>query len=609
MLNYKNHLDGLRGLAVLAVFFFHLGYLQGGFIGVDVFFTLSGYLITGKIYQIKNKRDFFTFIIKRFKRLCPSIFVVSSSSVLLGYLLFPIESQNLLNSFVSIFFNYYNFFLFFNSLDYFNNLETLNFLTHFWTLSVEIQFYLITLLLFTLFKNKTLYFFLIISFVVSLFLSFDLSVIKSFYYSTPIRYYEFLIGSFCYLTINKKFLEIDKHISVISLLLLGACTFIFSNNLIFPYLYALVPCLATFFLIRSKNKNLNEILSISYLRFIGKLSYSIYLVHYPVIIFLSYHFRNHFIIFFVSTFLTGILSYALYAFVEKKTRHASINSFFYKYTSPLLLLIPIILITSLESGYFKLKNNELINQLNNEKELRSKFNYAEKNKISESKYSNNSKKDKTILIVGDSHADNIMMIFDKYSYNYQGIKVIKIQIDTICTNPHHKQRILGYLIYGKDHKGTCKKQIENLKKQIKINDVQLFILSNNWKQDNINYFPKYLSNYFSDKNILIVNQIVRFDNFYKNTFLSNKEEINSDLFESIDQVSLKISKKIKIYANSKNIKIFDPNKYLCNFKKFSCSVFSKDLNKFIFLDGGGHLSYEGIKLIEENFFKTINIMN
>ena len=256
-----------------------------------------------------------------------------------------------------------------------------------------------------------------------------------------------------------------------------------------------------------------------------------------------------------------------------------------------------------------MKNNELINQLNNEKELRSKFNYAEKNKISESKYSNNSKKDKTILIVGDSHADNIMMIFDKYSYDYQGIKVIKTQIDTICVNPNHKQRILGYLIYGTSHKGTCKKQIENLKNQIKNNNVQLFILSNNWNLDNINYFLNYLDNYFSGKNVLIINQIIRFKKFHKNIFLSDKDRINFDLFSSIDKESLLINKKIKKYADSKNLNILNPNQYLCDFSKFNCLIFDKNLNKFIFLDGGGHLSYEGTNLIEEKIKKFLTITN
>ena len=286
--SYRLDLDGLRAVAVILVFFFHLDLINSGFIGVDIFFTLSGYLITLKIQKIKNKKDFLTFLLKRFKRLCPSIFVVSTISMLLAFLILPKQTVFWIQSFISIFFNYYNFFLFFNSLDYFNDLSNFNFLIHFWTLSVEIQFYIFTGVLF-IFLNKFYYhkkiYFLLIVFFLSLFLSYDLSEIRSFYYFTPVRYFEFLIGSIAALTIckdyklNKK-LELSKIYSISSLFLIFFSFMFLNNNSKYPFLFALFPCLSAFLLIKSgsdvkffNRSIIHKLLSYPFLTKIGKISY------------------------------------------------------------------------------------------------------------------------------------------------------------------------------------------------------------------------------------------------------------------------------------------------------------------------------------------------
>jgi peptidoglycan/LPS O-acetylase OafA/YrhL len=623
--SYRLDLDGLRAVAVILVFFFHLDLINSGFIGVDIFFTLSGYLITLKIQKIKNKKDFLTFLLKRFKRLCPSIFVVSTISMLLAFLILPKQTVFWIQSFISIFFNYYNFFLFFNSLDYFNDLSNFNFLIHFWTLSVEIQFYIFTGVLF-IFLNKFYYhkkiYFLLIVFFLSLFLSYDLSEIRSFYYFTPVRYFEFLIGSFAALTIckdyklNKK-LELSKIYSISSLFLIFFSFMFLNNNSKYPFVFALFPCLSVFLLIKSgsdvkffNRSAIHKFLSYSFLTKIGKISYSIYLVHFPIIFFLKLYIDNKIILIFASLISTFIASILLYNFIEYKFRYKKLNSVFYKFFIPFIFIGSLILIINFDFKYFHANGKNLSKQLEIERLSVSSFEYKEANLIAEKVASTINVRHKqldTILIIGDSHADNILKMFSDLSYNFKGYKVIKTKLNTSCMNINHSQKIIGYLLYGPNHEGTCKTQIKNLNFLINQNNVKFYILSNQFDLRTFSYFQDYINKYFIGKKIIIVPQVVKFNNFDKNILFSNKIDLNKNINKDISKDSLNIMQKMIILAQNNNFEYFNINKALCIYKNF-CEIYDTNNNMFIFTDGSGHLSLFGIRKIKFYFFEYLNTL-
>lgn len=158
MVNYRKEIDGLRGLSIIFVVLFHANFFgfEGGYIGVDIFFTISGYLITSLILQnIKNNsfnlKDFY---LSRTRRILPAyIFILTIFFFISLYLYNTNEIKNYANISISSIFFYSNILFSSNLIDYFF-FKTINPLLHTWSLSVEGQYYLLFPFMFILFKKK-----------------------------------------------------------------------------------------------------------------------------------------------------------------------------------------------------------------------------------------------------------------------------------------------------------------------------------------------------------------------------------------------------------------------------------------------------------------------
>ena len=156
-INYKPEIDSLRAIAVFLVILFHfeLFMVTGGFIGVDVFFVISGYLITNLVMKdiVNNKFSIVEFYTRRIRRIIPALYSTIFIVIILGYfILSPEHSNRLGKSGISAATAYSNFFFWFES-GYFNHSKYFKPLLHTWSLSVELQFYLIwPIILFTIFK-------------------------------------------------------------------------------------------------------------------------------------------------------------------------------------------------------------------------------------------------------------------------------------------------------------------------------------------------------------------------------------------------------------------------------------------------------------------------
>ena len=145
-MDYLKHIDGIRAIAVFAIVFFHSGFyiFEGGFVGVDVFFVISGFLITRWIVvrTDKNNFSFFEFFARRIKRLMPVLFFVKIFVVILGLLIMsPYQFFSLLDQLIYSTFFLSNIYLWKNS-DYFSVNTFENPIVHTWSLSLEEQFYI-----------------------------------------------------------------------------------------------------------------------------------------------------------------------------------------------------------------------------------------------------------------------------------------------------------------------------------------------------------------------------------------------------------------------------------------------------------------------------------
>ncbi|MGE8338500.1 acyltransferase family protein [Pseudomonas laurylsulfatiphila] len=353
-LKYMAGVDGLRAIAVLSVVLFHLGVsgFSGGFVGVDVFFVISGFLITRLIVSEVDKTggfSFSNFYSRRVRRLFPALFVTLLITTVAAFVLFsPQHFQRFGGELVYSIFSASNFF-FWNESGYFNTASEFKPLLHTWSLSVEEQFYLVwPVMLVFLAKRKTrtpLFLCLSLAFALSLFASFVMSdghsdVLSAWmpkfaalfsdgpgtiFFLAPFRIFEFAIGAASVWLVNGAFKNpwVKELACAIGLALIGYSIFWFSEKTLFPSYNALIPCVgAALVICSSDSRFLGGVLSSKIPVFVGLVSYSVYLVHWPIIVFYKYYTMGPLnavdqLVLFIACMVLG---YILYRFVETPLR-------------------------------------------------------------------------------------------------------------------------------------------------------------------------------------------------------------------------------------------------------------------------------------------------
>ena len=354
-MQYRYDIQGLRAVAVLLVFFFHLNpnLLSGGFVGVDVFFVISGYLISGIILHKKeqNKFQFIDFYISRFKRLLPAYLIFLLVTFLGAIMLYlPSDILGVRNGvfWSSIF--YSNKYL--STLDtYFGMSSQENPLLHTWTLAIEMQFYFLLPILLFFIKNKKLLNYVIFLITIALLgYSFVNSTYlynkEMMYFSLPARIPEFLIGTLLVMN-QEKIQNATKGgrniISIVSIITILISAVFFNGNTNFPGLWVLLPCLGAAFLLIDTEGLVSKFLSNKLLVHIGELSYSIYLWHWPVMVFIRYYHNIDNYVFtpleqFIIIVSTYLLAYISYTFIENTFRKLKTKKFVFTMCVPSVLL-------------------------------------------------------------------------------------------------------------------------------------------------------------------------------------------------------------------------------------------------------------------------------
>jgi peptidoglycan/LPS O-acetylase OafA/YrhL len=478
-IKYHPHIDGLRAVAVLSVFIFHIenSLLPGGFIGVDIFFVISGYLITSilkrslqnETYSIKE------FYKKRIKRVLPVYYLVAITSFIFAWFIhLPKDFVSFSDSLIASTLFVSNFYFWLTS-NYFSGAIELKPLVHTWSLSVEEQFYIFWPLLLAFFfkANKKILIVLCVSiFAISLSASYVFSnTHPSFaYYSIVTRAFELMLGAIAALFYIEKTAMQSRMLSYIGFILITYALIVTSKYDSFPGVIALIPCIGTVFIIVSGSVKTIPIrlLESKLLVYIGLISYSLYMWHWPLLSFARYYYTeltSYQIILIVGVIF--LISYLSRTYIEQRVIKSPLNfkkSICYFFLVPSVLIIVAATSIKLDMGKenrFTQEENRLISQTYSSAHDCSKerFNLDFEDKCYIKSQLSTEKGNKSILLWGDSHVEHFQVFFqlladkesvDIYQMSFPGCPPISgvYRINRSYSNScyEHNKRVLNFLL-------------------------------------------------------------------------------------------------------------------------------------------------------------------
>lgn len=451
-MRFRYDIGVLRAIAVISVLLFHfrVPFFEGGFAGVDVFFVISGFLMT-KIILTKFDDESFKlieFYKKRIKRIIPVLLVVVVIVLLFSTFFFFNSDlrQNSKNAFVSSIFISNIFYWLFSG--YFDPESQNNIFLHSWSLSVEWQFYMIYPLMLICvrklyLKNRNIFKIILLLFTL-LSLIFCLWIVlidNNFaFYMIPSRAWEMTLGglAFLYSEQLKEFTSalFSKLLVVFGYVTILCCNILLNESFLWPSAYALIPTLATFFILTYDLEF--RFLKNRFIQFFGDISYSLYLWHWPVFIAFKYFGLLSWESVIIMCLISTVLAFLTFKYVESNKKISN--------TKFVFITIPVILIFS--GIVFKYPNNYITkNYKVYSKELTTignfTYDYANKSRLNQYNSCNcfltsnadykiydqeqcfnvsNSKKN--ILLLGDSHAAQFSYSMrKKLSSNYNLLEV------------------------------------------------------------------------------------------------------------------------------------------------------------------------------------------
>jgi len=440
-LKYRSEIDGLRALAVLPVIFFHAGFelFSGGFVGVDVFFVISGYLITSIILEdLENNRfSFIYFYERRIRRILPALFFVILTCIPFAWFwMVPGQMKDFSQSIVAVSLFASNI-LFWKESGYFDASAEEKPLLHTWSLAVEEQYYVlfpIFLFLTWRFGKSRIFWIIVILASISLMLSEwgSRNKVTANFYLAPTRAWEIFSGSIVAFIVQKKGVQKNEIISLLGLLAVFFAFFFYDEKTPFPSIYTLVPVIGVMLLIMygTKETLVAKLLSTKLFVGIGLISYSAYLWHQPLFAFAKIRMLEEppQLMMFTLAIFSLLLAFVSWRYVEKPFRSKqqyTRKSIFLLSTTILTILITFGLIGHLNFGYEKRYSQEFVKTLkdSNERDVSSikcflrpeEISTIPSHPISEctSYFIDNSA---SVMMIGDSHLDTIGVFLQKELY-------------------------------------------------------------------------------------------------------------------------------------------------------------------------------------------------
>jgi peptidoglycan/LPS O-acetylase OafA/YrhL len=332
--DFRLDINGLRAWAVVAVVLYHFGVLGfgGGFVGVDVFFVISGYLMTNIIInglESGTGLSIFTFYVARAKRIIPALAALCVTLLVIGWFLLPAFEYSALSVQVISALGFFSNIKFWRETGYFSDTAQDQWLLHTWSLSVEWQFYLILpLFLWALWKLRPGRTFVSVVMSLVFFASLALCIYLSpisqaaSFYLLPTRTWEMLAGGLVYLFANRFLLsdQLRKVIEVVGFLLIISSILLFDTNSNWPGWRSTLPVIgAALVLLAAQKTSLWTGTRLA--QWLGKCSYSLYLWHWPIVVaFVYLELKGNVLATVFGLALTTILGWISYEVVENKSR-------------------------------------------------------------------------------------------------------------------------------------------------------------------------------------------------------------------------------------------------------------------------------------------------
>jgi peptidoglycan/LPS O-acetylase OafA/YrhL len=628
-IGHRQDLHSIRGLAVIVVIFYHADFelFKGGWLGVDLFFVISGYLISNIIISEINSGtfNFKSFYLRRFRRIVPAMLSTLVVTTGVAYLLLtPKAILDYSKLVLSSLFFYANFYL--QNLDFYNaEPSKLNPLIHIWSLSVEEQFYILfPLIIFLLLKGTKKYLFLILLFITLLSIysnSFTQDITK--FYSTQYRIWEFLLGSLLVFFSFKKFGKFFTF-SGFTLIIFSVVKYedtMLNLNSIEPKLIAL---LGVSLVIASNDASLNRIYSNQLVVYAGTLSYSLYLLHQPIFSFLrifgkksGFEITNLFYL--IAICVIVVFSYLNWKYIEKffltKDNFPNLIKFSTFAVSGLIIFTLNSVYTNGYESRYDFVPDEVLFYSKNTNLYPTENEITEFNNYECSQFNSNKKK---LIFIGDSHLNTLSVSimrnfkesscnFDfRFIYNPTGRCILSKQNDTgvinVCTDEYFDSFINNSL--SKDTTvvaiGRFNTWLESeIGSQVQCEGCDYIEIMKKRFED--------VSN--SSNKLLVVEPVPTYpvkiaeSYLYKNTIWG--ESITIDYLDW--EYSLNRWYDFVDNLDKNNIEIIESSLVFCN--QFDVGKCTASTGKNIFYSDDNHLTIEGANLLVERILLTIDSLD
>ena len=601
---FRKDIQGLRGIAVISVILFHFNeILPGGFLGVDIFFVISGYVITGSLqknWEETGKINLLNFYWKRVKRLLPAVgIVVSTVSIATFFLFSPLGmQQNASKTGIGALTLSANIVISKLTEDYFGLAATTNPFLHIWSLSVEEQFYIFLPLVFLvaglvkLRRTRRIVFAIVVITMTAS--SFSLMLMQaptgwlSSFYSPITRAWEFGVGIIAF-QCRELFIQKAKSsyaftiFRVISFSVLIFSLLRFRSDFGYPSYTLAIPVIATgILLILGAPRKVTTALETSISQFIGDRSYSLYLWHWPFIVFSNYLFPSNLITLILGFGLSVVCTLLTYKFIENPVRtnwtvsYANLSKIV-----AIFLLVPImlsgtvgfiakkVLFPRYESGVIQGKYEGDIGAIGFET-----FRGANYGSCRNGEKSQGLKEcEADIAVIGDSHADHLVPGFVR---NFPELAVVSLS-DLLITNPSEPQaKVQKYQL------------LQN-------QDIRIIVINKYWANSGVPASLKFFVNEIikSGKYVVLLDDVPNFpfDSFAckygKSIFL---ESSNCKIRKSsyVEQLSKYQSTLISIDNEFSNVSLFQSSNLFCD--SFDCSMVKNGVLNYLDLN---HLNVNG----------------
>lgn len=505
-------MQGLRAVAVLAVIIYHVNnaWLPSGFVGVDVFFVISGFIITSLIVERKEGFDWKGFYWGRVKRIAPAYFLMLAVVALVSAVLFlPADFKFFRDSLkAALSFTSNSYFEGFGS--YFAPSAHELPLLHTWSLAIEMQFYLFLPVLVCFLPTrflKPVFVFLSIGLFAWAEYRFFSKSEQSVYFSLLARFPEFMIGAFVALLTQKKYPPV-RYASLMGLggALLLALSFIFIDVQHFPGIWALLPCIGTALLIAARHGPASTLLAVKPMVWVGGISYSFYLWHWPILAFIRYYTGQYELqVVWLAVFVIGsfVVAWLSYRWVELPVRHVQ----GVKTIPKKLLAISVCVFAVI--GISKEINVAVVDKLPVEMTR-----YAPSDEICHGKvvgdcmrgYPGSSSK---VLVIGDSHAAQLNYFFDAVGVKNEVAFRVVTASSCVPIIGFDVERLPAWA------QESCRSQIEMV--EALMADVNVIVLAGMWQyQTQSDKFMLAFSRFITDsveknKRVFVLAQIPMFD--------------------------------------------------------------------------------------------------